>query len=63
MLPITSPDVPLNSRHVDSFTSCYPPTLRPDFSEAVSSKGFYLPGQTQNQYPQHKPSAQAVQQI
>lgn len=51
MLPITLPDFPLNSRHVDSFTSCYHPALRPDISEAVSSKRLYLPGQTQNQYP------------
>lgn len=63
MLPITLPDVPLNSRHVDSFTSCYHPAVRPDFSEAVSSKRLYLPGQTQNQYPQHKHRTQEVQQI
>lgn len=63
MLPVTSAELPLNSRHVDSFTSYYLPTLCPDFSEAVSSKRLYLPGQTQNQYPQHKHSTQAVQQI
>lgn len=63
MLPITSADLPLNSHHIDSFTSCYFPTLCPDFSEAVSSERLYLPGQTQNQYPQHKHSTQAVQQI